>query len=52
MGRIMKAKQILRNCIDTKQQKMVSLERLAKELGVETLSDEEIAKIVNDKKGK
>lgn len=42
--------QILERCIDTKGQRVVSIERLAKELGVEVPSKEEIKRIVEDRK--
>lgn len=42
--------EILESCIDTKGQQVVSLSRLAEVLGVDKLSKEEIAKIVEDRK--
>lgn len=42
--------EILERCIDTKGQRVVSIERLAKELGVEVPSKEEIKRIVEDRK--
>lgn len=43
-------KEILERCIDTKGQRVVSIERLAKELGVKVPSKEEIEKIVEERK--
>ncbi len=46
----MDKKEILERCIDTKGQQVVSLSRLAEVLGVDELSKEEIAKIVEERK--
>lgn len=43
-------KTLLHRCIDTKGQRVVSIERLAKELGVEAPSKEEIERIVEGRK--
>lgn len=42
--------ELLHRCIDTKGQRVVSIERLAKELGVEVPSNEEIERIVEGRK--
>lgn len=42
--------EILEQCIDTKGQRVVSIERLAKELGVKAPSKEEIERIVEGRK--
>lgn len=46
----MNAKKILENCIDTKDQKVVSLDRLAKELGVEPLTKQDRVNLVESRK--
>ncbi|AUR98126.1 hypothetical protein NVP1247A_52 [Vibrio phage 1.247.A._10N.261.54.E12] len=43
-------KHILENCIDIKGQQVVSLTRLAKELGLEPLTDKQVAELVNSRK--
>lgn len=42
--------QLLRSCIDVKGQQVVSLTRLAEELGVKPLTKEDIKVIVESKK--
>ena len=44
------SEELLHRCIDTKGQRVVSIERLAKELGVEAPSKEDIERIVEDRK--
>lgn len=41
---------ILESCIDTKGQRVVSLARLAKVLGVEPLTDKQVADLVDSRK--
>lgn len=43
-------KNILENCIDTKGQRVVSLTRLAKALGLEPLTDKQVAELVDSRK--
>lgn len=46
----MDKQELLHRCIDTKGQRVVSIERLAKELGIEAPSKEEIERIVEGRK--
>ena len=43
-------KHTLENCIDTKGQRVVSLTRLAEVLGVEPLTDKQVAELVDNRK--
>jgi len=44
------SEELLHRCIDTKGQRVVSIERLAKELGVKAPSKEDIGRIVDGRK--
>lgn len=44
------SEELLHRCIDTKGQRVVSIERLAKELGVEVPGKEDIERIVEGRK--
>lgn len=46
----MNAKKILEQCIDTKNQCVVSIERLASVLGVEPLTKQEMNELVENRK--
>ena len=43
-------RQLLKNMVDTKGQQTVSLTRIAKELGVEPLTQQEITQLIEDRK--
>lgn len=46
----MNAKKILEQCIDTKNQRVVSIERLASVLGVDPLTKQEVNQLVENRK--
>lgn len=46
----MNAKKILEQCIYTKNQRVVSIERLASVLGVESLTKQEVNQLVESRK--
>lgn len=46
----MNAKKILEQCIDTKNQRVVSIERLASVLGVKPLTKQEVNQLVESRK--
>lgn len=48
----MNKKKFLESLIDTKEQRVVSIDRIARALGVKAPTKEEQAKLVNNKKGK
>ncbi|CAH9016204.1 conserved hypothetical protein [Vibrio phage 393E50-1] len=49
-GKTYSTRQLMKNMVDTKGQQTVSLTRIAKELGVEPLTQQEISQLIEDRK--